>query len=405
MPRPKDATTMRRPGPRRHNNWLITDVLRRERRGVPAARRAGKRHATEEQMMSRTLVRTALRRSRTQIRHVSAVRPGAARDPVRTIYAQIERDFGMLAPPVILHSPAPGPLAACWLMLRETLVASGIADRATKEAVAAAVSASNTCPYCVEVHTATLHGLAAGRDAVATRRRVESGTDSGLREIATWARESGLRHPAAGRDLPFPPELVPELAGVAITFQYLNRMVNVFLGDSPLPPAVPGPARSGAKQLLGRFMAGAARSRTEPGASLDLLPAAPLPADLAWAAGNPSIAGAFARAAAAIDAAGERSVPAPVRDLVLATLAQWDGQPAGRSRGWVDTAVSGLAVAHRAAGRLALLTAVASYQVGQSDVDAIRDGGRCSDQALVELTSWSSMAAARRIATWTGSGH
>jgi AhpD family alkylhydroperoxidase len=355
--------------------------------------------------MSRTLVRTALRRSRTQIRHIDAVRPGAARDPVRRIYAQIERDFGMLAPPVILHSPAPGPLAACWLMLRETLVASGMADRATKEAVAAAVSLSNTCPYCVEVHTATLHGLAQRRDAaVRPRRRVESITDPGVRDIAAWARESGLQRSAARRHLPFPAEHVPELAGVAVTFQYLNRMVNVFLGDSPLPPGVPGPARSGARHLLGRFMAGTARGRSEPGASLDLLPAAPLPGDLAWAAGNPSIGGAFARAAAAIEAAGGRSVPEPVRNLVLATLAKWDGQPTGRSRGWIDAAVCELAAAHRPAGRLALLTALASYQVGQSDVDAFRDGGQPGDQALVELTSWSSMAAARRIATWTGSG-
>ena len=58
--------------------------------------------------MSRTLVRTALRRSNTQIRYITAVRAGAARDQVAAVYAQLERDFGMLAPPVVLHSPARG---------------------------------------------------------------------------------------------------------------------------------------------------------------------------------------------------------------------------------------------------------------------------------------------------------
>jgi AhpD family alkylhydroperoxidase len=354
-------------------------------------------------MMSRTLVRTALRRSNPQIRYITAVRPAAARDQVAAVYAQLERDFGMLAPPVVLHSPAPGPLAACWLMLRETLVASGRADRAAKEAVAAAVSFGNTCPYCVEVHAAMLHGLAHGPDAAAIAAgQIESIASQGIRGIATWALASGQLESAASSSRPFPREHTAEILGVAVTFQYLNRMVNVFLGDSPVPPGVPAAARRGVGHLLGRFMAKTARERPEPGASLDLLPAAPLPDDLAWAAGSASIEGALGRACAAVDAAGSRSVPEPVRDLVLARLASWDGRPVGRSPGWADSAVSGLAAAQRPAGRLALLTALASFQVVPSDVDAFL-AEQPGDQALVELTAWASLAAARRVGSWLGS--
>jgi nitrate reductase beta subunit len=91
------------------------------------------------------IVRTALRASQAQIRQVSAVRRGAARDLVAGVYGQVERDFGMLAPPVCLHSPAPECLAACWLMLRETLLATGLVDRAAKEAVAAASCVCSAC--------------------------------------------------------------------------------------------------------------------------------------------------------------------------------------------------------------------------------------------------------------------
>jgi hypothetical protein len=95
-------------------------------------------------------------------------------------------------------------------------------------------------------------------------------------------------------------------------------------------------------------------------------------------------------------------VPEPVRDLVLARLASWDGRPVGRSPGWADSAVSGLAAAQRPAGRLALLTALASFQVVPSDVDAFL-AEQPGDQALVELTAWASLAAARRVGSWLGS--
>jgi hypothetical protein len=151
--------------------------------------------------------------------------------------------------------------------------------------------------------------------------------------------------------------------------------------------------------MLGRMMRPAARRAHRPGDSLYLLPVAPLPADMDWAAGNPTIAEAFARAAAAIDLAGRRSVPEPVRDLVRAELAGWDGRPTGISRAWVDDAVAGLAAADRPAGRLALLTAMAAYQVDGPVIEEFRVG-QPDDGALVELTSWASLAAARRVGCW-----
>jgi hypothetical protein len=97
-------------------------------------------------------------------------------------------------------------------------------------------------------------------------------------------------------------------------------------------------------------------------------------------------------------------VPASVRDLVMAELENWHGERRGPSRAWVESAVSGLPTADRAAGRLALLTALASGQVDRSVVRrfrASRPGDTApGDTALVELTAWASFAAARRAGTW-----
>jgi AhpD family alkylhydroperoxidase len=302
----------------------------------------------------------------------------------------------MLAPPVALHSPAPVPLAACWLMLRETLLVPGLADRAVKEAVAAAVSLANSCPYCVAVHATAVGALLRDRAAAEiTADRIAAIPDPRVRGVAEWARASGLRDHALTGGTPFPAEQAPELIGVAVTFQYLNRMVSVFLGESPLPPAVPAAAGRALMKILGAIMMSAGPA----GAAAGLLPAAEPPGDLAWAIPSPRIAAVFASVAAAIDRVGADTVPAQVRELVLGELAGWDGHPRGPSQSWARTAASGLAAADRPAGRLALLTAFSAYQVTESDIADFR---RVSpeDEALVGLTSWASCAAARQLGTW-----
>ncbi|MFC4533316.1 carboxymuconolactone decarboxylase family protein [Sphaerisporangium dianthi] len=350
--------------------------------------------------MGKVLSRLTLPGVLRQVRHVEPVRPAAAGGLVARVYTQVERDFGMLAPPMILHSPAPEPLAAAWGILRESLLAAGTVERPVKEAVATAVSAANACPYCVDVHRATMDGLVAGNPArEIAGARAEAITDPVVRRVAAWTLAGATRAGAARQAPPEPPERTRELAAVAVTFQYLNRMVNVFLGESLLPPQVPDRARGPLMRLFGLVMRPAARRAAAPGASLVLLPPAPLPGDLAWAEGTPFIAGAFARAAAAMEQAGRHSVPAPVRELVTAELAAWNGEPKGPSRAWAEDAVSALPSGLRPSGRLALLTAMASYQVDDALVARFR-AETPGDRALVELTSWASFTAARHVGAW-----
>jgi AhpD family alkylhydroperoxidase len=325
------------------------------------------------------LIRVAVRRSLRRVRHVMPVLPRHATGLVADVYRQVEDDFGLLAPPMALHSPNPPLLAASWTMLRESLLAPGKVGRGTKERVAIAVSESNACPYCVEVHGATVRGLTDGH------RQPGAVVDPDA--VTEWAHGIGDRRP------PCPPEHAAEVVGVAVTFHYLNRMVNLFLDDSPLPARVPGRVRHQAHRALGRLTAA---TNPPPGASLALLPEAPTGENLWWAHGNHTIATAFTRAMAAVDAAAAEVVSPSVRDVVLTRLSHWDGRSPGVSRTWVENAVAGLPTVERPAGRLAMLTAIASYQV---DAKVIADYRRDhpGDRALLGLTSWASMAAARRL--------
>lgn len=329
------------------------------------------------------LVRFAVRRSLRDTRHIPVVARRDAHGLVADVYRQVEHDFSMLAPPTALHSVAPETMAAAWTILRETLLAQGNADRATKEAVATAVSQANSCPYCADVHGMTL-------DAIAVH---EPADHAALKE---WVRAAGTGD--AQLPPPFAPAQAPEIIGTAVTFHYYNRMVNVFLRESPFPSHVPESAKPKARKVLGGVLRPVTAGPT-PGASLGFLPAAPMPDDLEWAQGNTVIADSFARAYAAIEAAGTRSVPRSVRTVVRGHLATWHGEAPGISRSWVEQAVAELPAADQAAGRLALVVARASYQVDDGLVAEFRRTAP-GDDTLVELTAWASMAAARRISTF-----
>jgi AhpD family alkylhydroperoxidase len=334
---------------------------------------------------------------RNQVRHIDPV----WRDP-RTVAVrqQIARDFGTLVPPFALHLPEPDVLAACWAMFRESTCGPRV-DRATKEAVAAAVSAINACPYCVDAHTAMLHALGdrAAAAAIASGK-FDRIADPTLRAVVAWARAS--RQPDAPILLhrPFPDEHAPELIGVAVTFHYINRMVNIFAAASPFPLAS-SRIKPIARRLAAPLLRGVLPRTVRPGASLDLLPAAALPDGFPWAQGDPVIADAFGRAAAAFDAAGRRALPEPVRHLAASRLGTWRGEDPGLSRGWVEAAVETLETPQRPLGRLALLAAFAPYQVDAALVhDARTQPGPDGDEALVAAAAWASFAAARRIGSW-----
>ncbi|MFF4457572.1 alkylhydroperoxidase [Streptomyces goshikiensis] len=337
----------------------------------------------------RPLVRGILKGSLKQIRHVTAVPHADAEDLVAQVYDQARREFGVVAPPLALHSPAPVALAGSWLMLRETLLVDGRMSRAAKEAVATGVSEANECPYCVEVHRAKLDTLPGGRD------------DRALAPIADWARTSAAAVPA-GSAGPVDPGLpadavgVAELYGVAVTFHYLNRMVRLFLPDSPVPDAAPAAGRGPVLRMVARAMRPDSGAPVVAGASLGLLPAAPLPAGLAWAGAAPAVAEALARAVASVDAAAERWIPETVRERLHVELALHQGVVPGPDRGWLAASGDGLDPADLPAARLALLVALAPYQITDADLAEFR-AAHPGDRELVELASWAALTAAVHI--------
>jgi len=285
-----------------------------------------------------------------QVRYLQPVPGRRARGLVAEVYRQLEDEFGLLAPPVALHAPVPELLAASWLMLRESLLADGPVPRHQRERVAAEVSRANACPYCV-----TVHGLA---EAALTPKA---------------ARAANAAEPQLGAD--------GQLLGVARTFHYLNRMVNVFLPASPVPAAGGG--------MLQRLLVARAGRPHAPGSSLALLPAG------SQSSPDP-VAEAFCRAEAAVRRAVEPWLPPGVADLLPRLLAGWDGTPPPLDGGWLTGALATLPADELPAGRFAALTAVSAYRVTPAVVAGFR-GWEPADAALLSTAAWASLLTARRL--------
>jgi AhpD family alkylhydroperoxidase len=332
------------------------------------------------------------------IRHIRPVPSTAASGLVARVYEQARRDFA-LAPPILVHSPIPDLLAGMWCVLRETLVA-GALPRPVKEATAAAISRLGRCPYCVDAHTLMLTAAGRGSSARAIAAgRDEAVQDEETRQALAWAAAN--RSPGApGLAQPPYPGHAAEMIGTALAFHYINRVAHVFLPDSffSLPPGT-GWANGLVKGLVARVVAGKVKRRYSPGDSLALLPDVSLPADLPWARSDSAIAGAYARFATSVDAAGRDALSEGVRDLVLSRLAAWVGADPGLGNAWLEEALAELPDEDRAAGRLALLIAFASYRVDGPTVAAYRVRYP-EDRHLVGAVAWASYVAARRVGEW-----
>lgn len=321
-------------------------------------------------------------------RYTQPITPRQAQDSVAHVYQQLKRDLGSVADPIALHASVPELLAGAWAILRETLVA-GQVPRSHKEAIAATVSTQNQCPWCVDIHGMMLS--ASGHSAASTAivaHNTEAVTDPTLRALVVWAKQPRLTAP------PGDPQLASELIGTAITFHYLNRMVNILLVEGFLPKS--GLLRQALTATLPMILRPLAKRTVVSGEALRWLPDADLPADLSWAAANPNIAAAFAGFAHSSEMHGHSVLPESVRQLVLQQLTSWDGTAPGMSRAWVEQAVSGMRDSDAVAGRLLLLAGMASYQIDETLVQAFQRHYP-GDATLVAALAWASFAAARQI--------
>jgi AhpD family alkylhydroperoxidase len=334
------------------------------------------------------------------LRYITPVRPLAARGLVRRVYREVRRELGAVVDPrtdrspYLAHSPAPELLAALWVLQYEAMFVGGV-PRAEKELLGAVISARNACPFCVEAHA--LFSQASGGEPLRGRAggtALAGIADPSRRALMEWASASGPPDSVGSAPLRRGEAELAEILATALLFDYVNRVVLVFIGDQPLLPA------HGLRRRLTRavLLSGVRRASGRPrqrGRSLALLPAAALPHDLDWAGGAANVGDALARFSAAVERCAEPVLPPPVRTRLDEALADWDGSDPGLGSPWLSERLEGLDEEPRAVARVCLITALAPYRLAEGDVARFR-AVRGTDRELVAAVGWAAFCAARR---------
>ncbi|MFD0714674.1 carboxymuconolactone decarboxylase family protein [Paenibacillus sp. GCM10027626] len=333
------------------------------------------------------------------IKYIQPSPVSAAKGMLYDMYGQIRNDFGFVGDIFIIHSLSPSLMAGLWSSMRETEMV-GKVPRSIKEAVAVAVAKSNQCPFCVDAHSMLL--MATGNNEVAqkiNRDEVDLIPDEKMRSIVQWALATRSPGSSLLLDPPFTIQEAPEIIGTVVTNHYITRMVDVLLSNkSPIPVR-----NTLLKKLLQRLVAivfaSSVRKSRKPGASLVFATESELPDDFWWVEHHPYIRCAFAAFADAVNRAGEQILTEEARTVVKQHIDAWMGEEPGISRKWAEQAVTSLAGRTRIAARLALLTAIAPYQIDDELIHEFQSAYK-EDMHLLNVLSYSSFMAACRIGTW-----
>ncbi len=164
----------------------------------------------------------------------------------RQVLEQCGDEF-QIAPPVTIHSSDPELMAGVWSAARESYVVN-YHGRAMREAVAAAVSELNKCPYCVTVHASLFESIIEGAGSL--------DKPSHLPDNISTAHEWANATLSPGSDILANPKIdiadIPQVMGTAVVYHYINRVVSVFLAETPV--ALPGMSSAlGQKMMRASF--------------------------------------------------------------------------------------------------------------------------------------------------------
>jgi AhpD family alkylhydroperoxidase len=349
--------------------------------------------------------RRALVKSRgSAVRFIEPVQPRDATGVAARVFAEIRRDFALLRDqagnsPFMAHSVHPELLAALWSVFYETVLVDGAVRRVDKEAIATTISRINDCPFCVQAHAllAGVAGDARHNDALITGE-VDDIDDARTRALVAWATVTRTPGHELLRQPPFDEQQAPEVIGTAVAFHYVNRIVEVLQGHTPMRVG-PAPLRGVLKPLVAGVAGRAMRRQRRPGRTVASTPDAELSLEPPWARNAPIIARAQAHFAAAVERAGEHALPETARARHNSILANWDGGDPPLGPDWLHEAEAGLDDDARSALRLTLLAALAPYRIDESHVAEFaraRPGGR----DLLAAVAWGAFSAAHRISSW-----
>jgi hypothetical protein len=231
---------------------------------------------------------------------------------------------------------------------------------------------------------------------------VTEGKQLGKRQqkLVDWAKSTLT----PGADIlskpPFNNDDKPYLIATVLMFHYTNRMVNIFLDESPLPVTV---SNKKIKKLLNKivgYIVGRriVSVRAEPGKAVYYTNSINLTEEFSWAKANIPIARGLSTFLSSAEEAGIESLSSDARDCIESAVNNWNGQTMPMNRDWIIKTIIHLPEDDKPGAELALLAALASYRIEAELIDRFRKNHREID--LLNVTAWGAFIAMKRISSW-----
>jgi len=256
------------------------------------------------------------------------------------------------------------------------------------------------CPFCAEGHGMMIAASGHRQEAKLIQHSSEQ-NEGKIFKIADWAKQSYDPTNDWVKNPPFSSQEAPEIIGTYYCFNVTNRLVNLFLGESPVPiPKDQKLLRSIMSFVATRLMMRPFVTRKlESGKSLSLIS---LPANensYSWTQEVPAISTAFGAVLDHLNKIENESIPTAVVERADRVLESWNGQQWPPRGQWLDKQLEGVDTSNQPLYKLALLVMFASYSVTDEDIFAFRKLYP-EDQSLVDLCYWAANKVSIRVLDW-----
>jgi hypothetical protein len=348
----------------------------------------------------------------TGCKHIRPFIPGHAPVRVQRMYLHANKALAAgVAGPIAAFGRGEMIAGPCWTLLYESMLAHTKVDRYSKEAVAAAVSRSNACHYCIDANSKfMLASPSPAKDGTDASMRVED--TSALQDWAASTRYTPSNAMAGSISIPFRPDQAPEIVGVVIAYNFINRVAEAFVGDFPLS-RLPKSIQQGIDPLVLAYLRRSARVVNPPGESFHVLAAS----DPVYGSSNVPIERAEEELPSAIrkvlkrhanmllaaevwSRACARAVRSTLRkesrDIVRNFAHSWDGRQRLSTQWATEMAAESPHESDRLLLHVALLTVVGGNQLSDSELRAAVSAR--GDDAAVNVVAYAAAEAAKVIA-------
>ena len=320
---------------------------------------------------------------------------------IKKINKQINNDFGLVGP-LTLSSVSKNVHAIRWANLREVFTVNTYVNRLEKEIIARGISQANKCSYCVDVHNASIASIGDQKTPIGINEKARKTiADTRINALTEWSLNTKKPDANIIKNPPFNKNEATEIIGTALVFHSTNRLVDIFLEDSPLPKFI---ANSIFKKLALNIASktlfkGMVSKKVIAGDSLEFISSELHLNTPNWAKSVPLYAKTLIARNQLINSIEKEIIPEQIVRLFKTKVNDWKGEEMPLGRNWINEILSPVDITHTPIAKLIFLSAYTPHTITEKDISEFRQTNQ-SDKELVDICYWAIQIITDRISSW-----